>query len=129
MNILNVLFISAATQFSLPPGLLDSLCYVESKHDIKAIHFNDGGSNSVGICQIKRSTAKDLGFKGTEEDLMKPEINIYYAAAYLNHQIKRYGQIEKAVIAYNQGHAGKLTNTKYSKKVFKQWRSTQLCEN
>jgi len=119
---LMALFITASTQFALPAGLLSSLCYVESSHKINAIHKDDGRGNSVGVCQIKIETAQWLGFSGTEVQLMDPAVNIYYSAKYLAYQRNRYHSIEKAVIAYNIGHAGDLTSTKYSVKVFKQWR-------
>lgn len=115
-------FILISAQFNLPPNLLSSLCYVESTHNIEAIHYDDGGSNSVGICQIKLRTAQNLGFEGTEQDLMDPYTNIYYAAKYLSHQHKRYhGNIEKSLIAYNMGSAKDLTTTPYSAKVLKIW--------
>ncbi len=122
MNTLAAIFIATSAQFNLPPGLLASVCFVETKHDINAVHYNDGQGNSIGICQIKYKTAKWLGFKGTEQDLMNPAINIYYAAAYLAHQHRRYGNVQQAVIAYNYGHAGGLTTTEYQVKVYKQWR-------
>jgi soluble lytic murein transglycosylase-like protein len=123
MTPLVTLFTAFSLQYGLPPGLLSSLCYVESKHKVSAMHHDDGGENSIGVCQIKLSTAKDLGFKGTEKDLMNPKRNIHYAAKYLSKQVKRYnGSIEKAVIAYNIGHAGTLTSTKYQVKVFTKWR-------
>ena len=122
--ILSLMFASASGEFNLPTGLLDSLCFIESSHNIKAIHKDDGGSNSVGICQLKYKTAKWLGFKGTEKDLMDPQTNIYFSAKYLHYQISRYNDIERAVVAYNIGNAKGLANTAYSDKVFKQWRQT-----
>lgn len=125
MNTLLALFTTATIQFSLPPGLLASLCFVESKHDITAIHEDDGDSNSVGVCQIKLKTAQWFGFQGTEKDLMRPAVNIYYAAAYLSYQQRRYkGDITKAIIAYNIGNAKGLTQTQYSIKVIGQWQQT-----
>lgn len=121
--ILTILFSHATVQARLPPNLLSALCYVESAHNIHAIHKDDGTSNSVGICQVKLKTAKWLGFKGTEKQLMDPATNIHYAALYLSRQIKRYGSIEKGVIAYNIGNAKRLTHTNYSVKVLKQWRA------
>lgn len=119
---LGMLFVITSLQFNLPQGLLSSICYVESGHNVNAIHRHDGKGNSMGLCQIKLSTAKLMGFKGTEKDLLKPEINAYYAGKYLSHQIKRYsGSINKAVIAYNIGSAKQLTSTKYQARVFKQW--------
>lgn len=121
---LTALFVSVSLQYNIPPGLLSSVCYVESKHNIHAIHRDDGkGGHSLGVCQIKLSTARHMGFKGTEKQLMNPKINIKYAGKYLKHQIKRYhGNINKAVIAYNLGHAGKLGHTKYMERVYKVWR-------
>ncbi len=123
MGYLNALFLSTTIQLHLPPNLLKALCYVETKHTITAIHIRDGNSDSLGICQIKLETAKSLGYKGTATQLMEPKTNIYYAGLYLKHQLERYkGNTTKAVIAYNQGHAGALTSSKYQIKVYKQWR-------
>jgi soluble lytic murein transglycosylase-like protein len=117
------LFITIALQLNLPPKLLSSICYVESKYDTAAIHYNDGKTHSYGVCQIKYSTAKWLGFKGTPAELMEPKNNIYYAGLYLKHQIKRYnGSIEKAIIAYNMGGTRHLTSTKYQGKVLNRYR-------
>ena len=118
---LTLLFSLTSAQFNLPTNLLSSLCYVESKHDINAIHVDDGTSNSVGICQIKWSTAKWLGFKGTEKQLMDPKTNIHYAGKFLKYQQTRYKSTTKAIIAYNIGNAKGLLSTKYSAKVIKQW--------
>ena len=109
-------------QFNLPAGLIDSVCYVETKHDTTVINHNDGATDSLGICQVKLETAQWLGFTGTYEQLMEPKVNIYYAAKYLARNVKRYGSYEKAVIAYNKGHAGAEVTTAYSQKVFNQWR-------
>lgn len=118
-----LLFSSISAQFNLPPDLLSSLCYIESKHNINVVHYDDGGSDSIGICQIKFETAKSLGFTGTQELLMNPRINIFYAAKYLDYQRRRYhGSISKAIVAYNRGNANGLTYTEYSYKVIKQWR-------
>jgi soluble lytic murein transglycosylase-like protein len=117
-----LIFSSVTTQLNLPAKLLPALCYVESKHNVAAIHHDDGATDSLGICQIKLETAKWLGFKGTKQQLMNPKINIYYAGLYLQRNIKRYnGNVIKAIIAYNRGNAKNLTTTVYSTKVIKQW--------
>lgn len=119
---LTLLFNATSNTFVLPPDLLSSLCFIESSHKVSAIHLDDGGSNSVGICQLKLSTARWLGFNGTEKQLMDPAINIYYSGLYLSRLITRYsGNLDKAVIAYNMGHAGSFEHTKYSDKVMKKW--------
>lgn len=129
------MFTSTSMQFGLQPNLLSALCYVESRHNVAAVHKDDGTSNSVGVCQVKLKTAKWMGFEGTEKQLMDPKVNTYYAAKYLAYQQKRYHSVTKAVIAYNIGNAKDLTRTKYSDKVLKQWRqfnggkcNTNSCE-
>ncbi len=126
---ITTLFLLASIQYELPIGLLDSLCYVESHHDVAAIHHHDGNGDSIGICQIKLSSAKLVGFKGAEKDLFNPKINIKYAAAYLQHQRQRYsGDLEKSVIAYNFGSAKQLTTSNYQRKVFNKWREYGRCK-
>jgi soluble lytic murein transglycosylase-like protein len=122
--LLPILFAAATNQFKLPPGMLESLCFIESGHKVTAIHKDDGGEDSIGICQVKLSTAKFLGFKGTKKQLLNPQVNMHYAAAYLAYQRARYkGSITKAIIAYNIGNANNLTSTAYSSKVLNMWRS------
>lgn len=122
MSTLSVLFLTMSIKYGLPPDLLSSLCWVESRHNISAVHHDDGGSDSLGICQIKHSTAEELGFKGTPKQLMEPRYNIKYAAIYLSKQIKRYNSIERGVIAYNRGNAKDLTTSRYQRRVFRKWR-------
>jgi len=126
MNTLMLLFMMASAQNNLPQGLLSSLCYIESGHNVKAFHRHDGKGNSVGICQIKLATAKMLGFKGTEKQLMEPQNNIEYAAKYLAKQIERYHNINRGVIAYNMGNAKNLTTSQYQVKVFKHWKGKNV---
>lgn len=113
--------------FNLPVGLLSAVCYVESGHNPSAMHKDDGKGNSVGICQIKLNTARTLGFKGTENQLKLPEINIFYSAKYLSKQLTRYrGVIYKAISAYNAGafrynERGEISNKRYVFKVLRSW--------
>lgn len=123
-----VLALALATQaYSIPQGLLSAVCYVESAHNPKAMHYHDGKGNSVGHCQIKLATAQVLGFRGTEAQLRDPHINTMYAGAYLAKQIARYhGDIRKALSAYNGGtyketSDGKTFNRQYVRKVFAAW--------
>jgi soluble lytic murein transglycosylase-like protein len=127
---INTLFILVSAQFNLPSGLLSSVCFIESHHNPTAIHYHDGKGSSIGLCQIKLKTAQSLGFKGTEKQLMQVKNNIYYAGAYLHHQQIRYnGDITKAVIAYNIGHSGNLTTSRYQVRVFNKWSGGRhLCD-
>jgi len=124
---IQLLFVYFTAQYGLPEGLLSSLCYVESRHVASAIHKNDGGEDSIGICQIKYSTAKQLGYRGSKKELYLPENNIKYAALYLKKQIKRYKSINRGVIAYNRGNSRLLTTSKYQVKVYKIWHKEFVC--
>lgn len=92
-----------AKYINVPGTLLLAICTHESGLK-NIINENDGGSPSYGICQIKESTARESGFKGKESDLMKPEVNVLYAAKYLAKQLNRYnGDWTMAISAYNAG--------------------------
>jgi soluble lytic murein transglycosylase-like protein len=124
---LALILIAATNTFNLPPGLLSAVCYTESKHNPKAIHKDDGTENSLGMCQLHHSTAKELGYKGTAAGLLDAKVNVTYAAKYLQRQLKRYhGDTRKAVAAYNAGtyrenQKGEIMNRKYVSKVFTAW--------
>lgn len=123
---LTLLFSIYTQSLQLPPGLLASVCYVETNHNINAYHKNDGHGNSVGVCQVKLIVARQFGFHGTEKQLMDPATNIRFSAQYLKFQLKRYhGDIQKALTAYNKGNAKGLTASRYSNKVIKEWRQNE----
>lgn len=104
-------FLLATKLFGLPVGLLPSLCWVESNHR-NLINFQDGGSPSTGVCQIKFTTAKRFKSNLKPSELMNPEVNIMLAGQYLAWQLKRYnGDVVKAVAAYNSGSFNRYKNT------------------
>lgn len=107
----------AAALTGVNPALLSSLCFVESNHKINAYVHQDGGSPSYGICQVKESTARALGFTGRAEALMDPSVNALYAAKYLKRQHRRYKSWPKAVSAYNCGRV--CNNKRYVDKVMR----------
>ena len=126
-----LMFATVTSTYHLPQGLLSSICFVETRHQPKALVQDDGGSPSIGICQIKEATARIMGYKGTSIQLRQPKINIKYAGIYLQHQLSRYsGDVVKAVAAYNAGSnrvdkKGLPKNQKYVKKVLLAWRGNQ----
>lgn len=117
MDILSAIALAAAIN-NVNPALLKGLCYKESTHNPSAYVQNDGGSPSIGLCQIKLATARAMGFKGLTVGLFDPFTNANYAAKYLRHQYERYHSWKKAISAYNAGHASHK-NTKYVKRVIK----------
>lgn len=122
------IFLITSQSLALPNGLLNAICNVESNQKIQAITWNDGGTPSLGLCQIKLSTARMLGFGGSAEALWKdPHINIYWAGKYLKYQLNRYhGNIDKAIAAYNAGihrtnKKGLTKNRRYVYRVNRAW--------
>lgn len=106
----------------LPKGIMHAIATVESSNNPSAVHRNDGKGDSLGLNQIKLSTARLMGFRGTRKQLMRASVNSLYAATYLKHQIKRYGgNLSKAVTAYNAGSTYSHGGSLYLTKVFNEW--------
>lgn len=99
-------FKQEADAAKVPAKLLSAICWVETRHNFKAIKVNDGGSPSFGICQVKKKTARFVGV----DNISSVRGNIKAAARYLSFQKKRYGHWDKAVVAYNRGHYKKPTS-------------------
>jgi soluble lytic murein transglycosylase-like protein len=122
--IYSYIILPMAKFIGVPGTLLLAICTVESG-GTNYVRAHDGPSSTFGVCQIKSETAKMLGFKGKESDLMKPKVNIEYAARYLRYQLDRYdGDICRATAAYNTGTylpsdkvLGRPKNFGYVKKV------------
>lgn len=123
-TILMLMFLTNTKALNLPTGLLESICFVESGHNIEAIAPQDGGSPSLGICQVKFASAQMQGFKGTPRQLMTPEVNIHYAAKILKYQILRYpNNYPRAITAYNKGRSTGSGYSVYYMKVKRVWDS------
>lgn len=105
-------------------SLILAICFVESTNINNSINIKDGDSASYGGCQVKYSTAKQVGFKEHITKLwFDNELNKRYALKYLEWQHKRYGSLKKAAASYNSGSVkynkkGELVNKDYVDKVF-----------
>lgn len=61
-------------------------------------------STSHGLTQVMLSTARELRYTGTVEDLYNPEINLDYGCRYLKLCIKRAkGDLRGGLLRYNGG--------------------------
>lgn len=119
------IILSAAKAAHVSGALLLAICTHESGlTNVWVPH--DGGSPSIGVCQIKYETAKQLGFKGKPRDLMNPVVNAEFAAKYLAYQQERYGEQNWCILAaaYNAGSfneskkmPGHPRNMKYIKHI------------
>lgn len=84
----------------LDPLLIQSIIWVESSFDKNAV----SSLGAFGLMQIMPSTAVWLKKKfSLEEDFKNPEGNIIYGIVYLRFLKDLYGDIDKAIMAYNIG--------------------------
>jgi len=90
---------TTALQFGLEPRVLRSLVFVESTNR-PWVSRPDG---SQGLTQIKVTTARFLGFIGSEEELRDPATNLRFGAMYLRRLLDEFGDIRLALDAYNRG--------------------------
>ncbi|GAA5106511.1 lytic transglycosylase domain-containing protein [Bartonella jaculi] len=106
-----------ANKYNVPVNLAHAVVRVES--DYKA-HIK-GAAGEIGLMQIKPSTARGLGFKGSIQDLYDPATNLEYGMRYLARAYKLSGgNTCGTVLKYNAGHAAKKMNSiseKYCSKV------------
>lgn len=85
----------------LPADIADAVVYVESNYNPPTI----GGVGEIGLMQIRPGTAAMLGFKGSTEELAKPEINIHYGVAYLSKAWRlANGDLCRTLMKYRAGH-------------------------
>jgi len=96
--------------YNYDPLLILAIVMQESRGNPNARGRNRQGeaSGAYGLMQLKLGTAQSLGRKfgmkiNTEEDLLYPEVSIAIGSAYLMRLLGRYGDLKKAIIAYNLG--------------------------
>jgi hypothetical protein len=85
----------------LPPDIADAVVHVESNYDPSTI----GRVGEIGLMQIRPETAAMLGFRGSDEELAKPEVNIHYGVIYLSKAWRlANGDLCRALMKYRAGH-------------------------
>jgi soluble lytic murein transglycosylase-like protein len=90
-----------AAQAGLSPEIAEAVMAVESGYNPDAI----GGVGEIGLMQILPSTARMLGFVGSNADLAVPENNIHYGVTYLAQAWRLAGgDLCTAVMKYRAGH-------------------------
>ena len=93
-----------ARNYDLDAALLAAVIYQESKFDADA----RSSSGAIGLMQLLPATAKGIALRtgGSQfrpDDLFDPEINVRYGSWYLRHLLRKYGDEETALAAYNAG--------------------------
>jgi soluble lytic murein transglycosylase-like protein len=90
-----------AEKNGLPPDIADAVAAIESGYDPGAI----GGVGEIGLMQVRPGTAAMLGFKGDQDELARPEVNIHYGVTYLAEAWRlAKGDLCRALMKYRAGH-------------------------
>jgi soluble lytic murein transglycosylase-like protein len=77
-----------------------------------------GLAGEIGLMQIKLSTARGMGYKGTAKELYQPATNIFWGMKYLGAARKLARGSECGMLSrYNGGHGTKRMITSYCGKV------------
>ena len=90
-----------AGQQGLAPAIAEAVMAVESGFNPDVI----GSSGEIGLMQIMPSTARMLGFAGSNAELAVPETNIHYGVLYLAQAWRLAGgDLCTATMKYRAGH-------------------------
>jgi transglycosylase-like protein with SLT domain len=85
----------------LPADIADAVVHVESNYDPSTV----GGVGEIGLMQIRPETAAMLGFRGSNDELARPETNIHYGVIYLSKAWRlANGDLCRALMKYRAGH-------------------------
>jgi soluble lytic murein transglycosylase-like protein len=91
----------------VPVALAHAVVTVESRYNARA----RGGAGEVGLMQIKPSTARAIGYKGSVKALYDPETNLRWGMKYLGEAHKLGGGTTcGTILKYNAGHYAKRMN-------------------
>ena len=97
--------------------LARAIIYTESSFRVNAL----GRHGEIGLIQIKPSTARGMGYRGTRNQLYLPENNIKYGMKYLKKaQDRGNGTVCGMILKYNAGLYAKRMNpisARYCQKV------------
>ncbi|HUN95237.1 MAG TPA: transglycosylase SLT domain-containing protein [Bradyrhizobium sp.] len=90
-----------ARKTGLPAEIAEAVVHVESNYDPTVI----GRVGEIGLMQVRPETAAMLGFRGSNEELAKPEVNVHYGVIYLSKAWRlANGDLCRALMKYRAGH-------------------------
>jgi len=85
----------------LPADIAEAVVFVESRYNPTVI----GLVGEIGLMQVRPETAAMLGFRGSNAELAKPEVNIHYGVIYLSGAWRlAEGDLCRALMKYRAGH-------------------------
>lgn len=90
-----------AEEHGVPSALADAVVRVESNYQPRV----SGKGGALGLMQIKYTTAKAIGFTGTQQELFDPATNLEWGMRYLSgaHKLAK-GDTCGTVMRYQGGH-------------------------
>lgn len=101
------LILRHAKAHGVPAALAHAVVRIESNYNAKA----RGRAGEIGLMQIKPTTAKGLGYKGSTKALYSPDTNLAWGMKYLAGAYKRAGgDLCGTILRYNAGHYAKRMN-------------------
>lgn len=97
-----------AAAAGIPADFVRAVIRIESDWDASLT----GHAGEIGLMQIKPSTARAIGYTGTDEALYEPDTNIRWGVEYLAAAYRLAGgDLCRAVLKYQAGHqAIKMTD-------------------
>jgi hypothetical protein len=131
-----------AQRSDLNPRLVLAVCVVESSLDTWATRFEPGWrwflnpkqwarthrrseatervhqATSWGLMQVMGTVAMEMGYQGPLPALCLPERGLYYGCKKLKSLVEKYGDLQKALSAYNTGRPDTKAGKLYAGKVF-----------
>jgi hypothetical protein len=100
---------AATEEYKIDPLWVVAMMWQESRF----LNRTESGAGAVGLMQILPSTARGMGVD--PERLWVPEVNIKLGVKYLAGDLKRFGSLRLATLAYNQG------STRVAKGTYRTW--------
>ena len=96
-----------ASANGIPIALAHAVVRIESGY---RAHVR-GGAGEVGLMQIKPSTARAIGYRGSTRGLYNPDTNLRWGMKYLGGAYRRAGgKVCGTVLRYNAGHYARRMN-------------------
>jgi hypothetical protein len=86
-----------AAAHGVPESLVRRVIHIESRGNARAV-----SKGNYGLMQIRMGTARAMGYRGTEQGLLDPDINMTYAVKYLAGAYRAAGCSESRAISYYQ---------------------------
>lgn len=86
----------ASQTYNVDPRLIRAVIQTESTNNPKAV----SPKGAIGLMQVEPTTAQGMGYKG---NLTDPQTNINAGTQYLSQLLDKYGDPQKALMAYHGG--------------------------